>query len=177
MKTRETKSSYRVVIPGQKDAKSDAGWFASAVRFRYDETSLWATSVRGGWAIGAVGSALPSHGRGHRFESGIAHTERKTRGISRVFLFPHKDTVIWPSGRLRRGGGRFANSTGSPGSRSRNPAMSSTQPLLWDCGAVAFAPGNGRAPGADPHRSSAPESSHAPRRVGGGHRLGWRRNR
>lgn len=24
-------------------------------------------------AIGAVGSALPSHGRGHRFESGIAH--------------------------------------------------------------------------------------------------------
>ena len=27
----------------------------------------------GSWAIGAVGSALPSHGRGHRFESGIAH--------------------------------------------------------------------------------------------------------
>jgi hypothetical protein len=27
----------------------------------------------GARAIGAVGSALPSHGRGHRFESGIAH--------------------------------------------------------------------------------------------------------
>ncbi len=27
----------------------------------------------GRWAIGAVGSALPSHGRGHQFESGIAH--------------------------------------------------------------------------------------------------------
>ena len=26
-------------------------------------------------AIGAVGSALPSHGRGHQFESGIAHTK------------------------------------------------------------------------------------------------------
>ncbi len=27
------------------------------------------------WAIGAVGSALPSHGRGRRFESGIAHAD------------------------------------------------------------------------------------------------------
>ena len=33
-------------------------------------------------AIGAVGSALPSHGRGHRFESGIAH-HRGTRRITR----------------------------------------------------------------------------------------------
>ena len=35
-------------------------------------------------AIGAVGSALPSHGRGHQFESGIAHHEnpRETGGFS-----------------------------------------------------------------------------------------------
>ncbi len=34
-------------------------------------------------AIGAVGSALPSHGRGHRFESGIAHREeRRATGCS-----------------------------------------------------------------------------------------------
>jgi hypothetical protein len=34
----------------------------------------WAYPEKVG-AIGAVGSALPSHGRGHRFESGIAHHE------------------------------------------------------------------------------------------------------
>ena len=32
------------------------------------------------WAIGAVGSALPSHGRGHRFESGIAHERPHSTG-------------------------------------------------------------------------------------------------
>ena len=31
----------------------------------------------GPWAIGAVGSALPSHGRGHQFESGIAHHDAR----------------------------------------------------------------------------------------------------
>lgn len=41
------------------------------------------TSLR---AIGAVGSALPSHGRGHRFESGIAHHHPRPvgRGFSRA---------------------------------------------------------------------------------------------
>src|SRR5690606_16382370 len=33
------------------------------------------------WAIGAVGSALPSHGRGRRFESGIAHTMAAKRVV------------------------------------------------------------------------------------------------
>jgi hypothetical protein len=33
-------------------------------------------------AIGAVGSALPSHGRGHRFESGIAHQKKLKMGTS-----------------------------------------------------------------------------------------------
>lgn len=38
------------------------------------------------WAIGAVGSALPSHGRGHRFESGIAHPH--PRSSAGGFLMP-----------------------------------------------------------------------------------------
>ena len=41
-------------------------------------------------AIGAVGSALPSHGRGHRFESGIAHQTNAPSGWKswRGFWFP-----------------------------------------------------------------------------------------
>lgn len=40
----------------------------------------------GSRAIGAVGSALPSHGRGHQFESGIAHQE--TPAAAGVFSSP-----------------------------------------------------------------------------------------
>ena len=32
------------------------------------------------WAIGAAGSALPSHGRGRRFEPGIAHERPHSTG-------------------------------------------------------------------------------------------------
>lgn len=41
-------------------------------------------------AIGAVGSALPSHGRGRRFESGIAHHTlfRRPRRFSQARLIP-----------------------------------------------------------------------------------------
>lgn len=35
-------------------------------------------------AIGAVGSALPSHGRGHQFESGIAHHEKVSRADASI---------------------------------------------------------------------------------------------
>src|SRR5690606_22366285 len=48
-----------------------------------------------GWstrAIGAVGSALPSHGRGHRFESGIAH-HRKPAGLRGLSAFPNGRTM------------------------------------------------------------------------------------
>ena len=38
-------------------------------------------------AIGAVGSALPSHGRGHQFESGIAH--HSVAGKDVAFLTVH----------------------------------------------------------------------------------------
>ena len=49
---------------------------------RYHRSSV----PRGLRAIGAVGSALPSHGRGHRFESGIAH--RRRPGITRNTRMP-----------------------------------------------------------------------------------------
>jgi hypothetical protein len=39
------------------------------------------------WAIGAAGSALPSHGRGRRFEPGIAHERPHSTGG--VLHFPH----------------------------------------------------------------------------------------
>ncbi len=39
-------------------------------------------------AIGAVGSALPSHGRGHRFESGIAHSAFPHEGSGNSYLPP-----------------------------------------------------------------------------------------
>jgi hypothetical protein len=44
------------------------------------------------WAIGAVGSALPSHGRGHRFESGIAH--QKSPGKTEASFADHRLCVV-----------------------------------------------------------------------------------
>ena len=46
-----------------------ASRFEVPPNIRYDR-EVAGTAMR---AIGAVGSALPSHGRGRRFESGIAH--------------------------------------------------------------------------------------------------------
>ncbi len=74
-------------------------------------------------AIGAVGSALPSHGRGRRFESGIAHSF--TPGPSGGFLF------------LPRAGARGRRSSehrplGVPGQLAVDPSRSG-RPLVGPC--------------------------------------------
>ncbi len=47
-------------------------------------------------AIGAVGSALPSHGRGHRFESGIAHFKQASSCLACDFHAVLTDPPRWP---------------------------------------------------------------------------------
>src|SRR3712207_5031789 len=56
-------------LPG---ARPGGEWIPAAARY-----GIMVIATR---AIGAVGSALPSHGRGHQFESGIAHQHEKRPG-------------------------------------------------------------------------------------------------
>ena len=66
--------------PGRR---SDVPGDSESVYYR----SGWPREIASRRAIGAVGSALPSHGRGHRFESGIAHHRIPPlrRGYSRLW--------------------------------------------------------------------------------------------